>query len=295
MDLRVLLGPLYASALCAACVAAFVYGRRDALRATPRLAFAWSGMLLLVLGLWAAWMGVGPAAWLSGTSVLRLFGAGLLMLAAGLAVWGARLRRWAEVMLGSAPRSVDEAIAALQRGEAPDWGVFRGRLGTDVPVKSPGGASCAFFQAEVREVAEAGGRGRLLSAERACPSLLYLRGEKRSAAVSFDPSAVFAPVRIHRCAPPGGAWAAAGVGDVGETLSYEQIGGVDEACLVAGRLSPGPTPGSYVVRGGDGVPATLVLAESAEAAGRRLARRAFAVFAASVSLCLLAAWVMAGS
>ncbi|HLL51953.1 MAG TPA: hypothetical protein VK447_00320, partial [Myxococcaceae bacterium] len=103
MDLRVLLGPLYAAVLGGLCVAAFSFGRRDALQATPGRAFVWSGVLVVTVALWASSLGVGPAEWLGGASFARLCGLAGLVGAAGLVSRGMRLRRWADLMLGGAP------------------------------------------------------------------------------------------------------------------------------------------------------------------------------------------------
>jgi hypothetical protein len=297
MDLRVLLGPFYAAALCGLCVAAFAFGRRDALRATPGRLFVWSGLAAVLVGLWASSLGVGPAEWLSAATFGRLGGLALLVAAAGLVTWAARLRRWAELMLGGAPCSIEEGIAAVQQGGQPRAGVFKGKLGAEAQVVSPGGAVCAFYQAEVREPAADGGKGRLLSTERACPGLLYLQGERRTAAVAFDASAIVAPVRVHRCRTVGATGGGVGEGALvdgmpGEVLSFEQVGRVGEPCLVVGRLMRGPAEGSYVVTGAGGAPPTVVLGDSALEPGRRLARRAWALMTGAAGLAAVAAMLL---
>jgi hypothetical protein len=149
----------------------------------------------------------------------------------------------------------------------------------------------------VREQAADGGKGRLLSTERAGPGLLYLRGERRAAAVAFDPSALVAPVQVHRCRLAG-AGGGAGEGAVMEQapcdiLSFEQVGRAGEPCLVVGRLARGPAEGSYVLSGVGGAPPTVVLGDSVLGPGRRLARRAWALLGGAAGLCATAAALLA--
>lgn len=298
MDLRVLLAPLYAAALGGLSVAAFAYGRGHVLRAVPRRLLAWGAFLACALALWASASGAGPAEWISTTSIVRAFGLALLVGAAWLASRASRLRRRADLMAASAPRPIDDAIAELQQGGAPLPGLFQGRLGAEALVTSPGGVACAFYQSEVRQVSEEGGRGRLVSLERACPRLLYLEGGRRRAMLAFDPDAVFALTHVRRCRAlqrlslASEGMAGSGASEV-DALSFERVGKPDEPCLVVGRLARGPAPGSYVLTGIRGAPATLVMADSALEPGRMLARRAWALMACAAVLCALSALALA--
>ncbi|MFL5349673.1 MAG: hypothetical protein ACJ8AT_33165 [Hyalangium sp.] len=291
-----MLAPLYAAGLSGLVVLAFAFGRKDARTFLPRWPLAWFGLLAAVcLVLISDYV---PAAFKVSMDVMGR-GAGLVLLglAAGLALLGSRARLRADALRGSAPRSIDEAVAELRAGRQPGWGVYRGRLGASEPVTSPGGVVCAFYDAELRSTGEQGRKGPLLSQERGFSLLITVRGERTEAAVSFSPSTTLAPVRVSRCqtdprlVEPEANELAQGK-PVEEVLSYERIGKLGESCLVVGELQPGPAQGSYVLRGKQGGPAMLVLGTEGAGTGSELARRAWGFFSAAGALSVAAAFVL---
>jgi hypothetical protein len=296
MDLRMMLAPLYAAGLSAIVIAAFAFGRRDAREFMPRWPLAWFGLLAAVSLLVAA--DHGPESLrVSLDTAGRGVGMVLLGLAAGLALLGSRARLRADSLRGSAPRSIDEAVAELRAGREPGWGVYRGRLGASDPVTSPSGVVCAFYDAELRAVGPQGRKGALISQDRAYSLLITVRGERAEAAVSFTPSAMIAPLRVRRCEtdprleePEAGELAAGQ--PVEEVLAYERVGKIGEPCLVVGALQRGPAPGSYVLRGKQGGPAMLVLGNEGVGTGQELARRAWGLFSAAGALSVAAAFVL---
>jgi hypothetical protein len=307
MDLgRILLAPLYATCLAALVVAAFTFGRRDSAARPFRLPLVWFGVLVVGAFCVALQFRGGPGELLSMESASKAAGAALLVVAAGLAVRGSRTRFRADLLRASVPRSLDEAVAALRAGHAPGWGVYRGSLDAAEALSSPGGVPCAFFEAEVREVAEDGRKGPLLSRERAYASELVLRGERVGASVRFAPSSLMAPVEVRRCRALPGAVPASWYEDAPETeaapqaaatepeaLSWERVGTPGETCFVVGELRRGPREGSYVLCGRDGGPALMVLGPEAPMTGGTLARRAWTHFAAAGALSMAAALVLA--
>lgn len=306
MDLwRILLAPLYATCLTALVVAAFAFGRRDAAARPWSLPLAWFGLLVAGAFCVAARFHGEPGQPLSFDVATKAGGAALLVVAAGLAVRGSRTRFRADLLRASVPRSLDEAVTALRAGRAPGWGVYRGSLDATDALTSPGGVPCAFYEAEVREVAEDGRKGPLLSRERAYAPVLMLRGERVRASVRFAPSSLMAPVEVRRCqALPGTVPASwyeeAPALDAGahvqaaepEALSWERVGTAGETCLVVGELRRGPEEGSYVLCGRDGGPALVVLGPEAPVTGGLLARRAWTHFAAAGALSMAAAFVL---
>jgi hypothetical protein len=288
MDMRWVLAPLYASGLGALVVAAFAFGRRDARAFMPRWPLAWFGLLALGFALVALRHGVGPLTWVAPEAVGHGVGFGLLVAAAGLSVVGSRLRGRADALRGEAPRSLEEGVAELRAGRAPGWGVYRGRLASSDELTSPGGVVCAFYEAELREASPDGSKGPLLSVERAYASVLWVRGERARAAVSFSPKLLLAPTRIRRCGP-----GVAPEGGEAPVLSYERVGRLDEECRVVGELRGGPVQGVYELRGRKGGPALVLLGEACEETGATLSRRAWKLFAAAGGLTLASAWVLA--
>jgi hypothetical protein len=304
---RILLAPLYAMCLMALVVAAFTFGRRDAAARPWRLPLVWFGLLAVGSFCMALQFPGGPGWVLSAEAATRAGGAVLLVVAAGLAVRGSRARWRADLMRASVPRSLDEAVAALRAGGTPGWGVYRGTLDATDVLTSPGGVACAFYEAEVREVAEDGRKGSLLSCERACSSVLVLRGERVRASVRFSPSSLMAPVEVRRCrALPGTVPASwyeeapeTGTGlqmreasDGPEALSWERVGATGETCLVVGELRRGLAEGAYELCGRKGGPALVVLGPEAPVTGGTLARRAWTHFAAAGALSVAAALVL---
>ncbi|MFL5353342.1 hypothetical protein [Archangium sp.] len=299
MDLRWAFAPLYAAGLGALVMAAFSVGRKDARAFMPRWPLAWFGLLAVLFAIVALRYRAGPFMWLSLGALGDGVGVVLLVVAAGLAVAGSRVRVRADALRAEAPRSLDEGVAALRQGHAPRWGVYRGRLASSDQVTSPGGVVCAFYEAELRGVMADGSKGPLLSVERAYAPLLQVRGEKAEAAVSFSPKLLLAPMRIRRC-QMGKPLAETGTGvpaegqAVEEALSYERVGKLGEECLVVGELKPGPVPGVYELRGKQGGPAMVILGNEGEGTGTVLTRRAWRLFAAAGGLTVVAAWVLAG-
>lgn len=291
-----MLGPLYAAGLSGLVILAFAFGRKDARAFMPRWPLAWFGLLAAV-SLALATDYVPAALKVSLDTVGRGAGFGLLALAAGLALLGSRARLRADTLRGSAPRSIDEAVAELRAGREPGWGVYQGRLGASEPVTSPGGVVCAFYDAELRTAGDQGRKGPLLSQERAYSMLITVRGERAEAAVSFAPSTTLAPMRVLRCQtdprlvePEAGELVQGRL--VEEVLSYERIGKLGESCLVVGELQRGPAPGSYVLRGKQGGPAMLVLGNEGMGTGHVLARKAWGLFSAAGALSVVAAFVL---
>ena len=296
MALRWVLAPLHATGLSAQVVAAFAFGRRDARAFMPRWPMVWFGLLAVLFALVALRHGVGPQTWVAPGAVGRGVGLGLLVVAAGLAVEGSRTRLSADTLRGEPPRSLDEGVEVLRAGCSPGWGVYRGRLASSDELLSPGGVVCAFYEAELRGALPDGRKGPLLSVERAYAPVLWVRGARVQAAVSFSPQRMLTPQRIRRCGPR----VVPGVLEKGqpeeeeEVLSYERVGKLGEECLVVGELRKGPVPGVYELRGRRGGPAMVILGEAGEETGARLARRAWKLFAAAggltvASACMLAA------
>lgn len=304
MDLwRILLAPLYAACLVALVVAAFAFGRRDPESRPLRLPLVWFS-LLAVGSLCVVLQFRGePTLALPTEAPEKALGLALLVVAAGLAVRGSRTRSRADLLRASAPMPLDEAVAALRAGRAPGWGVYQGRLDAPEALTSPGGVSCAFFEAEVRAVAPDGRKGPLLARERAYAPALVLRGERVRASVRFSPASLLAPVEVRRC-QAAAAWvpasryeeapasSAGAVPAPPEALSWERVGTPGETCLVVGELKRGPEEGTYVLSGCGERPALLVLGPQALATGGALARRAWGHFAAAGALSMAAAFMI---
>ncbi|WAM22943.1 hypothetical protein OZ403_20415 [Myxococcus sp. NMCA1] len=324
---RMALAPVYAACLLGLLVAAFAYGRKDVASRPYRVPLLWFGLLAGV-ALVVLRHVQGTGAVLASETAVKAMGSVLLVLAAGLALRGAWARTRANVLRGSAPVPLDEAVAALRAGASPGWGVYHGVLDAESTLTSPGGVPCVFFDAEVREVAADGRRGPLLSRERAYAPVLALRGQRARASVSFSPASLMAPVEVRRCkALPGtvpASWyqtehpvtarareSAASLSPAPggmnvpstdapsprpaiepEALSWERVGAVGESCLVVGELRRGPVEGSYALVGREGGPAMLVLGPQAPATSETLARRAWRHFAAAGVLSMAAAVVL---
>jgi hypothetical protein len=296
MDVRMMLAPLYAAGLSALVIAAFAFGRKDARAFMPRWPLAWFALLAAVSLMVASNYGLVSLS-VPLDSAGRGVGLGLLGLAAGLALLGSKARLRADTLRGSAPRSIDEAVAELRAGRAPGWGVYRGRIGASEQVTSPGGVVCAFYDAELRTVGPQGRKGALISQEKAYALVITVRGERTEAVVSFTPSAMLAPLQVRRCLtdprltePEAGELVEGR--PVEEVLSYERVGKLGESCLVVGELHKGPAPGSYVLRGLQGGPAMVLLGQESMGTGQQLARRAWGFFSAAGALSVFAAFVL---
>ncbi len=291
--MRWVLAPLYATGLSALVVAAFAFGRRDARAFMPRWPMVWFGLLAVLFALVALRHGMGPLTWVTPGALGRGAGIGLLVVAAGLAVVGSRIRLSADTLLGEAPRSLDEGVEALRAGCSPGWGVYRGRLASSDTLLSPGGVVCAFYEAELRVALPDGRKGSLLSVERAYAPVLWVRGTRVRAAVSFSPKRMLTPQRISRSGL--GVVPGAPKKDRPEegVLSYERVGRLGEECLVVGELRNGPAPGVYELRGRKGGPAMVILGEARAETGRALAHRAWKLFAAAGGLTVASACVLA--
>jgi hypothetical protein len=302
---RILLAPFYAACLAALVVAAFAFGRRDSSALPWRTPLVWFGLLATGSFCVALQFRGSPAGLLSAEAVMKAAGLLLLVVAAGLAVRGSRSRTRASVLQASVPRSLDEAVDSLRAGHSPDWGVYQGRLDDAEALTSPGGVPCAFYEAEVREVAQDGRKGPLLSRERAYAPALVLRGERVRASVRFSPASLMAPVEVRRCRALPGTVPASWYEEVPatesavpvqvsepEALSWERVGAPGERCLVVGELRRGPQEGAYVLCGRDGGPALVMLGPEATVTGGMLARRAWTHFAAAGALSMAAALVL---
>ncbi|MFZ5468799.1 MAG: hypothetical protein ACOZIN_05115 [Myxococcota bacterium] len=267
MDVRWLFAPLYAAVLCGAAVAVAVYARPGQDR--PWFLTAGVGLLLTVVVSGAL---AGPVEWLSREVLWRCVGLVGLGGAGVLVVSARRARTGAELLMASAPISIDEAVRWAKEG-ACVRGVFRGRLGAEGEVVSPGGVVGAFFEAQVRALAPGGGKGPLLSVERAQAALIYLVGERHRAAVRLGEDGVHGTPSIRRCsASPRWTFALA-EGETGvEALSFERVGKLGAWVLVAGRLVAGPSEGTYVLCGAPRGPASVFLSENALGEARRRGR-----------------------
>lgn len=300
MELRLLLMPLLGMGLCGLIVFAFTMGRRDASASAARLPLAWFALLGLGFALIASGaVGGSRVVLVSDTSFVKAGALALVVVAAGLVLVASRTRRRADTLVGSAPMSLDEAVAALREGRSPGWGVYKGKLGASETLTSPSGLECAFYDSEVRSVMPDGSRGSLLSTEKAYAELVTLRGERAEASVNVAPSMVMAPVNIRRCEQSrlpvtSDVWEKA-EGHTLEALCWERTGRLGESCLVVGELVPGPAQGSYVLRGRDGGPAMLVLGNEGLGSGEALSRKAWRMFAAAGALSVAAAFVLSRS
>ncbi|MBL0694349.1 hypothetical protein [Comamonas sp. JC664] len=192
------LAPVLAACLLGLLVVAFAFGRKDVASRPYRVPLLWFGLLAVVS------LFVLDRVQLTGTVVasetaVKALGSVLLVVSAGLVLRGVWARSRANVLRGSAPVPLEEAVEALRAGKSPGWGVYHGVLEAESTLTSPGGVPCVFFDAEVREVAADGRRGALLSRERAYAPVLALRGRRVQATVVFSPASLMAPVEVRRC------------------------------------------------------------------------------------------------
>lgn len=296
MDWRIVLSPVVVTGVLAAIVALVLWGQprsREGWQTRPLL---WGVALVVLLGMVASSLGVGPAEWISGSVVRQVAGIVVLAVAGIVAFIATRQRRRADVLVASAPVQLDEAVARVRDGTGRMVGVFKGRISSDEEVTSPGGIVCSFFQAELRSARADGKRGALLSSDQGAPQTLWLRGERVQAMIPFSLESAFAPEQIRKCVLGSqladGPMLADGVPPM-EAVSWEKLGRKGEACLVVGELRPGPAKGSYLLSGTNGGAAVLVLSSDTNDVAKRLVRRAWTQFAAAGALCCFAAWLLA--
>ncbi|RKG87944.1 hypothetical protein [Corallococcus terminator] len=289
---RILWVPACAAGLAVLLLAVFTLGRMSA-RDRPRWLLAGFGALALGLVLFVPWLRDEPLVRVSPDVLVKAVGGALLVLAAGVSARGARVRWRAAALVGTAPLSLDEAVAAVRAGRPPGFGVYRGRLESPETLTSPGGVPCAFYDAAVHAVGEHGRKGPLLSRERAYAPVLMLRGERTRATVGFAPSALVAPLEVRRCVAVPALTQAELLGPSVEALSWERVGTPGEACLVVGELRRGPRDGTWELRGRGGRPALVVLGDEATGTGGVLSRGAWKHFAAAGGLSLAAAFMLA--
>lgn len=300
MDLVAWMGPALAAMVTAALLSTAGFLRRELWeRVSGRLLLvAASGLFLIYLV--AVRAGLARELVVPDLFLARAAGLALLGGAALLALKGSRARRLAELMLARPPTPLDEAVEALRAGGAGE-GVFRGRLGAEQPLTSPGGLVCALYEAEVREAAPGGQRGSLISIEKALPAAVSLKGERVECRVELGAASVLGPRSVRRCtvgselAMSAAPLLASGPAAT-DALSYERVGKLGETCLVVGRLTrSGHGELGYRVGPGLAAPVVLVLAPDATPYGRRLSRSAWACFAFAFALCAASAAVLASA
>lgn len=296
MEVQMLTGPIYAAACAALAVGAVTFARTEARSKFPGRPIAWGAVAAIVLAFFAAKAGLAPAELLSRTSFIRAIALIALICGAVALMLAFRLRSRASACFQARPLSVDEAIGMVRNGRAAE-GVFEGHVACDEPVTSPGGIVCAAYEAELREPKVDGSKGSLLSQERAYAHVLQLRGDRLSAAVAFNPMSLVAPVQIRRCrvaqSTPFMPTEVLASGQIAaEALSYERVLRMGDACRIVGRLEVGHDKGAYRIKGIAGQPPLILVGEEVAAAGKRFFRSAMGHFAASVVLCVAAAWLL---
>lgn len=230
--------------------------------------------------------------------MVRFAGIAFLASAAVVVARAARLRRRGEALASTVASSVDGAVEELQSGADPMVGIFSGRIGADGAVTSPAGVACAFYEATVRECGIPDGAGRILAQERAFRPLVWIRGERAHASVAFSPRAVHVAEEVRRCSVAPLELATAGQARAegappSDAVSHERVGRIGESCFVFGRLDRGDPPGSYVIRGVGGGPATILVGVSHAALGRSWRMRSWQHFGAAALLTCMAAWLLA--
>jgi hypothetical protein len=297
MAWRVLLAPLWMAVLAGGWIAVVAYGRREAWGRWPLWPFAFGGAALFI-GL-LVWQQAGGTPLVAEAVVVRGLGVAMGVVAALFAFLASRARTRATLLLGQAPRSMDEAVGRVRAGETSVLGVFSGRIGSSEQVASPSGVVCALYEAEVREAPKGGVKGTLLAVEKAAAPSLYVKGERCRAKVLFAEGAFWAPVQIRRCRMAGRLSVADNAGLAGgippwDVVSYEKLAKLGEPCVVVGKLSRGLAEGTYVVKGPHGGSALIALGEEVSRVGRQLLSRSWGFFSASAAACVFAAWLLAG-
>jgi hypothetical protein len=296
MDPQALLAPAVAAALTAACLGAVGLVKTPSQRAPARRWFWMAGgvVTLVVAG---SVLGLPSLLSLPPGLAAAGLGVGLLALGAALAVSGSRLRRQADALRACAPVPLDEALAQARRGRVAGWAVFAGQLGADSPVTSPGGIVCAFYEAELRERLETGGKGPLLGRERSAAPLLTLRGERGEAPILIPRMLVLAQTQARTCRAEGrplliGEQQLVGGAAPNDAVSFERVGRLGEKVLVLGRLRPS-AGGSFELAGSPAHPSLLVVGDDVERSALALAQRAWTRFACALGLSIAAAYLLA--
>ena len=190
-----------------------------------------------------------------------------------------QLWRHAELLRDAHPCTVDEAIHLPAWERDGRWLLLDGRLGSPGAVTSPGGVVCAFYEAELRRVAERGEPGHLVARERAVSLPLELRGLRTSVRLRFSPTRAAAPVAIRRVLvgieQRSDEVPAEGEPPPVEMLSWESVGKLGARALALGKLER-ERDGGWRLVGIAGGAAPVVLPteqESAAAAWRSEAWR----------------------
>ena len=222
-------------------------------------------------------------------AALRCAGLAVLTVAVACAGRASRLRRRSEALGSAVPSAIEGAIEAMQRGQERVIGIFSGRIGADGEVTSPGGVACAFYDASVRRKATRE-RERILALAREGRPLVWIRGERAHARVAFSARDLHAAEEVRKVSAAGGtAWLRPGL----EAVSRERVGRIGESCFVFGRLERGDPPGSYVIGGVDGGPATVLVGVSHAALRRAWVSASWVYFAAAATFTAISAWLLA--
>lgn len=293
MDMiRWMTAPIYGAVLAGVSVLAFSLARKDARAHLQMRPFYWAGILAVFLFALAVRLGLTSASQvLSGGSVARFLAVCCIGLAAYLAFEAARLHRRAELLLSASAVPVDEAIEAFRIGRSSGTGLFSGRIDAELPVTSPGGASCAFFEAQVRQGEDP--RGALLGAEKGDAAVVDIRGRWRTLSASLATAQVLAPTEVRRAEARGQLAFASEQGQPGAVaLSYERTAKVGDECVVLGKIRP-LEGGGFLVGGAGGESPLIIIGQDAVSVGRRFVVRAWASFALAGGLCAASAWLLA--
>lgn len=297
MDIRVLFAPVFATCVLGMVIAFAAWARPGARERWLMWPWAFGGVAIVVLAFLSSRIGLGPARWVNVDAALRALGVVGLVAAGIIGWWASRQRKQGEGLLSSSPRALEEAVTEVRRDGGAVRGVFAGRIVSEEEVTSPGGVVCAFYEAQVRQTTGDGRKGTLLSTERAASNVMWLRGERVQALVSFSLESAHAVEEVRKCTftsrlAMNGDHALADGDGATEATSFEKVGRKGEKCLVLGELRPGPKPGSYIVRGLTSGAATVILSGDAMPLARAILRKAWMAYAASAVLTLLAAWLL---
>ncbi|MDQ3263994.1 MAG: hypothetical protein M3Y59_10065 [Myxococcota bacterium] len=280
-------------AVLAGCgVLAFSLARKDPRASLQLRPFYWAGILAVFLFALAVRLGLTSASHvLSGSSVARFVAVCCIGLAAYLALEAARLHRRADLLLSAPAVPVDEAIEAFRMGRSSGTGLFQGRIDAELPVISPGGAHCAFFEAQVRQGQDP--RGALLGAEQGDAAVVDIRGRWRMLSASLATAEVLAPTEVRRAEARGQLAFASEQGQPGAiALSYERAAKVGDDCVVLGKIRPLEGGGFLVCGAGSDRP-LIIIGQDAVSVGRRFVAQAWGTFAVAGGLCAASAWLLA--
>jgi len=284
--------PVYGAVLAGVTILAVSLARRDARQFLQLRPFYWAGLLAVFLCALAVRLGYTSTVLVSAGTVARFLALACIGLAAFLALEAARLHRRADLLLSSPAIPVDEAIEAYRTGRSSGLGLFQGTVDAELPVTSPGGARCAFFEASVRLGEDP--KGSLLGVEKADAAVVDIRGRWRSLAASLASAQVIAPVEVRRAEARGQLAFASEIAHPGMTaLSYERAAKVGDGCVVVGRIRPLDV-GGFILCGAGRERPMIIIGQDAVSVGRRYGVRAWAVFGVAGALCMGAAWLLAG-